>query len=143
MKRITFVIGLVLLSGTTVWSQGDSIITQVLLGVVPVPNGLTDLGLVAVDARRLSVLALDPQLIMLNAPGQSQQVIVTAVLSDRSAYYVTSSAFGTTYSVDDSSVATVTPDGRVVAVADGSTVLNAFHLGRQVRSFIVVDQSAG
>jgi hypothetical protein len=51
-----------------------------------VPNGTANAGNVVVDFRGLAVLAMTPKSVVFSQPGQTQQLTVQAVLTDRSSF---------------------------------------------------------
>src|SRR4051812_9061738 len=123
-------------------AMGQVSVTRTPVSVVPVPGGTADFGSISLEVRQFTLLSMSPPLIVLNQIGQTQQVTVLSVLSDRSGYDVTSSLFMTTYTVTNPAIATVSPAGLVTAVSSGTTVLQAFSNGETARSVIVVNPSA-
>lgn len=133
---------LLLSLGLAIPASAKVTITRTLSDVAPTPNGTTDLGTLSIDMRQLIGLNIEPAYISLTNPTQSVQVRVVATLSDRSAYNVTSSVFKTTFSIEDPLIASVSPDGRVTALSDGHTFLNAYQMGRQAKSLVYVNMGS-
>lgn len=129
-------------SGASAQSSGITV-NRVLSGVSLSPNATTDIGHVTIDVRSLSLLSIKPQLIAFTAPGQTLQLDIQAILTDRSVYDVTSAVYGTTYTTVYPTVATVSPNGLVTAVGGGTTLIQASVFGQTVQSLVVVNPSAG
>jgi hypothetical protein len=71
----------------------------------------------------LSSIYAEPKAVISCSEGFKQQLTITGVLSDGTEYDITRSELGTTYSVGDSSVITVTKDGFLKALKTGKTVI--------------------
>ncbi len=65
----------------------------------------------------------------LATPGEATQLTVTATLPDSSTRDVTAASTGTSYTISNRAVATVSPDGLVTAVAGGTVILSALNEG--------------
>lgn len=137
---ITLIAGLLTLPAK---GQEATPIIRKIERIVPVPNGVTDLGIIPMDARRLAAISMQPPIMRFSQIGQSQRMRVLAGLTDGSGYDVTSGFLGTTYTVDASTVVQVASDGTVTAIGSGATIVNAFHLGRQSRMIVQVDTTIG
>jgi hypothetical protein len=78
----------------------------------------------------VSVVVSSP-LPQLNSQNRTAQLTVTGRYSDNSTRNLTSSSAGTTYTISNRAIATITPDGLVTGVASGTVVVQAVHEGRQ------------
>jgi hypothetical protein len=108
--------------------------------VTLVPNGTANVGNVIVDFRGLTVLAMTPKAVVFTQPGQTQQLTVQAVLTDRSSFTVNAATYGTAFSINKTTVASVSPNGLVTALSTGTALVMATVLGQTVQSIIVVNR---
>jgi hypothetical protein len=76
-----------------------------------------------------AVLRLTVPTTTLSSPGETTQLTVTATLPDGSTRDVTEASTGTSYTMSNRAVATVSPDGLVTAVAGGTVILSALNEG--------------
>ncbi len=74
-------------------------------------------------------LSIAPGPVSFTAAGETLQLTVTAAYPDGSEGDVTASISGTTYTTSNSALVTVSPDGRLTAVASGTVVIQATHEG--------------
>ncbi|HET6935728.1 MAG TPA: IPT/TIG domain-containing protein [Candidatus Angelobacter sp.] len=86
-------------------------------------------------------LTLTPSTIALNSAGATQQLTLTANMSDGTSQNVTSNS-GTTYSSNNTGAATVNSTGLVTAVANGSATITAAYSGLTATSAATVNISA-
>lgn len=76
----------------------------------------------------LTIQSAAPQL---TQSTRTTQLTVTGRYSDNTTRNLTGSAAGTTYTISNSRIATITPDGLVTAVASGTVVIQATNEGTQ------------
>lgn len=126
----------------SVHAQEGQPISRRIENVLPVPNGVTNLGVRRLEGRRISALTFEPGMLQLSRIGSSQQLKLLATLTDRSVYDVTSAASSTTYTVDGTTVITVSPGGLVTAVGNGTAFITAHQAGATSRAIVTVDEFA-
>lgn len=88
-----------------------TVVSRQLSSISPTPNGTVDVGAATVDFRGLTVLAMSPQVIFFSQPGQTQQITIQAVATDRSSFTVDANVSSTTFSVTNPAIVTVSPGG--------------------------------
>ena len=74
-------------------------------------------------------LSVAPETISLGEPGSTSQVSVTGSLSDGTAVDLTNPSYGTSYNIEDPSVASVSAEGMVTALVLGHTTLTVTNDG--------------
>ncbi|HEY7502196.1 MAG TPA: Ig-like domain-containing protein [Vicinamibacterales bacterium] len=141
-------------SGTTYQSSNRFVATVDSEGVVTaVANGdatitarngaLSDIASIAVEIGvTLDTLQLTPSAATLRAPGATQPLTLTGQFSDATTRDLTTAA-GTTFESSDTSVATISSDGRVTAIANGSVTMTARHDTRSAVATVTVSISGG
>ncbi len=95
------------------------------------PNGsvtVSEISLGAVDPIP-AALRLTAPTATLASPGETTQLTVTATLPDSSTRDVTAASAGTSYTMSNRAVATVSADGLVTAVAGGAVIISALNEG--------------
>jgi len=136
-------LGVALLSINAFAQENAQPANRLTPAVTLVANGTANVGNVVVDFRGLTVLAMTPKAIAFTQLGQSQQLTVQAVLTDRSSFTVNTATYGTAFSINRPTVASVSPSGLVTALSTGTALVMATTLGETVQSIIVVNPSYG
>ena len=143
MRRAVLLVGLIIpFLSQDVLAQAGAAFSRQLGSVTPVPNGTVDTGSVSVDFRGLLVPEMMPQTIFFSQIGQTQPVLVQALLTDQSSFTVNPSVYPITYGVMDPSIASISSNGIVTAISGGITFVTANLLGRTVQSIVIVDNTA-
>ncbi len=113
------------------------------------PFTLTSDGSVDVPPITLGVTTPIPSAIAITAPveplrqvGASAQLAVLARYDDGSSRDITTASTGTRYAVSNAAIASVTLDGRVIALASGSVIVQASHEGASGFATVQVALSA-
>src|SRR5436189_6363751 len=100
---------------TLIQNQSVNIPPIILGSTTPIPTTLT--------------LVASPT--SLSQQNPTAQLSVTGVYANNSTRDLTASSTGTTYNISNSRIATITPEGRVTAVASGTVVVQAVNEGTQ------------
>ncbi|MEM7350673.1 MAG: Ig-like domain-containing protein [Acidobacteriota bacterium] len=135
--------GLIRLLVTCIDAQGNTTTGQSSLEV-PVDGGSTVFDDITFDGSLVipQGLAVAPQPVQLVGTGTTQQLTVTATLSDGSVVDVTAASAGTSYRSSNEAVATVDGEGLLTAVGSGSTVIIALNEGRPGLTLVSVLSAA-
>lgn len=112
------------IDGVTV--SGQSGFFNIEANVVNGFSGDIPLGVVAPIPESLLVTAATSTLTSL---GETAQLTVTALFSDDTTKDVTTGVTGTNYTVSNSAIATISPDGLVTAVSSGTALVSALNEG--------------